>query len=151
MSTRATEAGKVASLHHLQVAMLVGGRHCPRLLRRAAGPAGGPEARSASHATMPRRTRTRLARSLMQGLGLTQESLVVELGCWTRQFTVRVAPVCARVIAVDARSPPIARHRHQPRQSQALVRLRSPPINRDSRRSYTAKNRITMRVFEEWS
>jgi SAM-dependent methyltransferase len=39
--------------------------------------------------------------ALLQDLGLTDESLVVEFGPGTGQFTVAVAPVCARVIAVD--------------------------------------------------
>ncbi len=39
--------------------------------------------------------------ALLQRMGLTRESLVLELGVGTGQFSVEVAPVCARVIAVD--------------------------------------------------
>jgi SAM-dependent methyltransferase len=39
--------------------------------------------------------------ALLEGMGLTRESLVVEFGAGTGQFSVEVAPVCARVIAVD--------------------------------------------------
>lgn len=39
--------------------------------------------------------------SLLARHGLTPDSLVVELGAGTGQFTVAVAPTCARVIAVD--------------------------------------------------
>lgn len=38
---------------------------------------------------------------LLRGLGLSDCSVVVEVGAGTGQFTVAVAPVCARVIAVD--------------------------------------------------
>jgi len=38
---------------------------------------------------------------LLQALGLTRESVVVEFGAGTGQFTVAVAPACATVIAVD--------------------------------------------------
>lgn len=46
--------------------------------------------------------------ALLKELGLSQQSLVVEFGPGTGQFTVEVAPVCARVIAVDV-SPPMLR------------------------------------------
>ncbi len=39
--------------------------------------------------------------ALLSDLGLTDESLVVEFGAGTGQFSVAVAPVCAQVIAVD--------------------------------------------------
>ncbi len=39
--------------------------------------------------------------TLLRELGLTDDSLVVELGAGTGQFTLEVAPVCSRVIAVD--------------------------------------------------
>jgi ubiquinone/menaquinone biosynthesis C-methylase UbiE len=39
--------------------------------------------------------------ALLRELGLTGDSLVVELGAGTGQFTVAVAPVCGQVIAVD--------------------------------------------------
>jgi len=39
--------------------------------------------------------------ALLGELGLTRQSVVVELGAGTGQFTVEVAPACARVIAVD--------------------------------------------------
>jgi ubiquinone/menaquinone biosynthesis C-methylase UbiE len=39
--------------------------------------------------------------ALLRKLGLSAGSLVVELGAGTGQFTVAVAPACARVIAVD--------------------------------------------------
>ena len=38
---------------------------------------------------------------MLFGLGLTSESVVVDLGAGTGQFAVAVAPVCGRVIAVD--------------------------------------------------
>lgn len=38
---------------------------------------------------------------LLMGLGLDQRSTVVDLGAGTGQFTLAVAPVCARVVAVD--------------------------------------------------
>lgn len=39
--------------------------------------------------------------ALLREAGLTAESLVVEFGAGTGQFTVAVAPACAQVIAVD--------------------------------------------------
>ena len=39
--------------------------------------------------------------ALLRDLGLTNRSLVVELGAGTGQFSVAVAPVCARLVAVD--------------------------------------------------
>jgi len=39
--------------------------------------------------------------ALLKELGLTRESLVVEFGAGTGQFTIEVAPACARVHAVD--------------------------------------------------
>ena len=39
--------------------------------------------------------------ALLKQLGLTRESLVVEIGAGTGQFSVEVAPECDRVIAVD--------------------------------------------------
>jgi ubiquinone/menaquinone biosynthesis C-methylase UbiE len=39
--------------------------------------------------------------ALLEALGLTRQSLVVEIGAGTGQFTVAVAPRCERVIAVD--------------------------------------------------
>ena len=39
--------------------------------------------------------------ALLRDLGLTGDSLAVELGAGTGQFTLEVAAVCARVIAVD--------------------------------------------------
>lgn len=42
---------------------------------------------------------------LLIELGLTRESMVVEFGAGTGQFTVEVAPRCARVIAVDVSTP----------------------------------------------
>jgi len=38
---------------------------------------------------------------LLQGLGLDRGSTVLDLGAGTGQFTLAVAPVCARVVAVD--------------------------------------------------
>jgi FkbM family methyltransferase len=38
---------------------------------------------------------------LLRRLGLTQRSVVVDIGAGTGQFTVAVAPACARVVAVD--------------------------------------------------
>ena len=38
---------------------------------------------------------------LCRDLGLTDESVVVEIGAGTGQFAIAVAPVCARVVAVD--------------------------------------------------
>ncbi|MBA3261829.1 MAG: class I SAM-dependent methyltransferase [Thermoleophilaceae bacterium] len=39
--------------------------------------------------------------ALLKDLGLTRESLVVEFGAGTGQFTVEVSPACAQLIAVD--------------------------------------------------
>jgi SAM-dependent methyltransferase len=44
--------------------------------------------------------------TLLQGLGLNERSVVVDLGAGTGQLTLAVAPVCARVVAVDV-SPPM--------------------------------------------
>lgn len=43
--------------------------------------------------------------ALLRSMGLTRESLVLELGAGTGQFTVEVAQACARVIAVDVSEP----------------------------------------------
>jgi ubiquinone/menaquinone biosynthesis C-methylase UbiE len=42
--------------------------------------------------------------ALLQGLGLTRDAVVVEFGAGTGQFSVAVAPACARLIAVDVSS-----------------------------------------------
>lgn len=39
--------------------------------------------------------------TLLEGMGLTRESVVLEFGAGTGQFSVEVARACARVIAVD--------------------------------------------------
>jgi SAM-dependent methyltransferase len=39
--------------------------------------------------------------ALLKDLGMTSESVVVELGAGTGQFSIEVAPACAQVIAVD--------------------------------------------------
>lgn len=49
--------------------------------------------------------------ALLEGLGLSRESVVVELGAGTGQFTVAVAPACARAIAVDVSEPMLDRLR----------------------------------------
>jgi ubiquinone/menaquinone biosynthesis C-methylase UbiE len=46
--------------------------------------------------------------ALLKELGLTPESLVIEFGAGTGQFSVEVAPACAHLIAVDV-SPPMLR------------------------------------------
>lgn len=43
--------------------------------------------------------------ALLRSVGLTGESLVLEFGPGTGQFTVEVAPACGRVIAVDVSEP----------------------------------------------
>lgn len=43
--------------------------------------------------------------ALLESVGLTPASLVVEFGAGTGQFSVEVAPACARVIAVDVSRP----------------------------------------------
>jgi ubiquinone/menaquinone biosynthesis C-methylase UbiE len=47
--------------------------------------------------------------TLLKELGLTRESLVIEFGAGTGQFTVEIARECGRVIAVDV-SPQMLRH-----------------------------------------
>ena len=49
--------------------------------------------------------------AVLRALGLTAESVVVEFGPGTGQFTVAVAPACARVIAVDVSAQMQARLR----------------------------------------
>jgi ubiquinone/menaquinone biosynthesis C-methylase UbiE len=49
--------------------------------------------------------------ALLQDFGLAGDSLVVEFGAGTGQFTVEVAPACARVIAVDVSEPMLTRLR----------------------------------------
>ncbi|HWY89357.1 MAG TPA: class I SAM-dependent methyltransferase [Solirubrobacteraceae bacterium] len=49
--------------------------------------------------------------ALLQSLGLARDSLVVEFGAGTGQFTVVVASACARVIAVDVSEPMLTRLR----------------------------------------
>src|SRR5882757_9387498 len=46
--------------------------------------------------------------ALLEQLGLTPESTVVEFGPGTGQFTVAVAPRCGRVVAVDVSEPMLA-------------------------------------------
>jgi len=43
--------------------------------------------------------------ALLMGLGVGRDSLVLEFGAGTGQFTVEIAPACARVIAVDISAP----------------------------------------------
>lgn len=49
--------------------------------------------------------------AVLKAVGLTGESVVVEFGAGTGQFTVAVAPECARVIAVDVSEPMLSRLR----------------------------------------
>jgi ubiquinone/menaquinone biosynthesis C-methylase UbiE len=49
--------------------------------------------------------------ALLQSLGLERDSLVVEFGAGTGQFTVEVASACSRVIAVDVSEPMLTRLR----------------------------------------
>lgn len=49
--------------------------------------------------------------ALLQDVGLARDSLIVEFGAGTGQFTVEVAPACARVIAVDVSEPMLTRLR----------------------------------------
>jgi ubiquinone/menaquinone biosynthesis C-methylase UbiE len=49
--------------------------------------------------------------ALLQSLGLARDSLMVEFGAGTGQFTVEVAPACAQVIAVDVSEPMLTRLR----------------------------------------
>lgn len=49
--------------------------------------------------------------ALLQSLGLARDSLVVEFGAGTGQFTVMVASACARVIGVDVSEPMLTRLR----------------------------------------
>jgi SAM-dependent methyltransferase len=49
--------------------------------------------------------------ALLESVGLTLESVVVEFGSGTGQFTVAVAPRCARVVAVDVSEPMLERLR----------------------------------------
>jgi 2-polyprenyl-3-methyl-5-hydroxy-6-metoxy-1,4-benzoquinol methylase len=42
--------------------------------------------------------------ALLCGLGLTKDSVVVDIGAGTGQFTLAVAAQCARVIAIDVSS-----------------------------------------------
>ena len=46
---------------------------------------------------------------LLERLGLNAESTVLDLGAGTGQFTLAVAPLCRRVIAVDVSPPMLAR------------------------------------------
>lgn len=48
---------------------------------------------------------------LLQELGLGTESLAVEIGAGTGQFSVAVAPACGRVVAVDVSAPMLERLR----------------------------------------
>lgn len=47
--------------------------------------------------------------ALLVARGMTQQSVVVDLGAGTGQFSVAVAPVCGRVVAVDVSPPMLAR------------------------------------------
>jgi ubiquinone/menaquinone biosynthesis C-methylase UbiE len=51
--------------------------------------------------------------ALLQSLGLTSSSVVVEFGVGTGQFTLAVAPLCERVVAVDVSLPMLARLQHK--------------------------------------
>jgi SAM-dependent methyltransferase len=51
--------------------------------------------------------------AVLKDVGLTRESVVVEFGSGTGQFTVAVAPECARVIAVDVSEPMLDRLRRK--------------------------------------
>ncbi|HEU0103609.1 MAG TPA: methyltransferase domain-containing protein [Mycobacteriales bacterium] len=46
--------------------------------------------------------------ALLQGLGLTRDAVVVDVGTGTGQFALAVAPHCARVVAVDVSPPMLA-------------------------------------------
>jgi ubiquinone/menaquinone biosynthesis C-methylase UbiE len=46
--------------------------------------------------------------AVLQAVGIGADSLVVEFGPGTGQFTVAIAPLCARVIAVDVSAPMLA-------------------------------------------
>ena len=49
--------------------------------------------------------------ALLRSLGLARESVVVDIGAGTGQFTLAAAPVCARVVAVDVSPVMLARLR----------------------------------------
>jgi ubiquinone/menaquinone biosynthesis C-methylase UbiE len=51
--------------------------------------------------------------ALLKRLGLTRDSLVVEVGAGTGQFSVAVAPECARLVAVDVSPVMLARLREK--------------------------------------
>jgi ubiquinone/menaquinone biosynthesis C-methylase UbiE len=70
--------------------------------------------------------------ALLQDLGLTRESRVVEFGAGTGQFTVYVAPACSHVIAVDV-SPPML---HQLHAKIEALRLRNVEVVRAGFLSY---------------
>jgi SAM-dependent methyltransferase len=56
--------------------------------------------------------------ALLQRLGLRQTSVVVDVGAGTGQFTLVVAPACARVVAVDVSSVMLDRLRAKVRAAQ---------------------------------
>jgi ubiquinone/menaquinone biosynthesis C-methylase UbiE len=49
--------------------------------------------------------------AVLKDVGLTRESVVLEFGAGTGQFTVAVAPGCGRVIAIDVSAPMLDRLR----------------------------------------
>ena len=49
--------------------------------------------------------------ALLEAMGIARDSLVLEFGAGTGQFTVAVAPMCARVIALDISAPMLKRLR----------------------------------------
>jgi len=51
--------------------------------------------------------------TLLESVGLTRDSVVVEFGPGTGQFTLAVAPACARLVAVDVSEPMLDRLREK--------------------------------------
>ena len=59
---------------------------------------------------------------LLRSWGLDTSSVVVDLGCGTGQFTLKVAPFCRRVVAVDV-SPAMRQRLHHKRDEAAIANV----------------------------
>ena len=112
MPSTADEAG-AGACHDQRVTVNESSRPTPTWFIDEVGYAGRENLDTAHVARYDAKMDAEAARevALLREHDLTADSLVVELGTGTGQFAVEVAPLCARVIAVDVSEPMLDRLR----------------------------------------
>jgi ubiquinone/menaquinone biosynthesis C-methylase UbiE len=85
--------------------------------------------------------------AFLEGAGMTRDSLVLELGAGTGQFSVEVAPACARVIALDISEPML----EQLRANVARARLDNVEIVQAGFLSYRHRGRQADLIYSRFA